>query len=126
MRLKGGCSGIFSRVGSEIRALASAGIDYELVPGVSSTSAAPTLAGFPLTDARGGCSYVVSSAHSPASVDWDTFRKIDTVVLLMGASTLSDLVARMLAHSWDSSKPVRKIQLQMRLDNPDPDHTDFR
>lgn len=45
VRLKGGCPSVFSRVSSELRALAAAGIAAELVPGVSSAIAAPLLAG---------------------------------------------------------------------------------
>jgi siroheme synthase len=44
-RLKGGCPSVFSRVSSELTALAAAGIDVELVPGISSALAAPLLAG---------------------------------------------------------------------------------
>ena len=45
VRLKGGCPSVFARVGSELRALAAAGVPVELVPGVSSALAAPLLAG---------------------------------------------------------------------------------
>lgn len=47
VRLKGGCPSTFSRVASELRALAAAGIPHEMVPGVSSALAAPVLAGEP-------------------------------------------------------------------------------
>lgn len=47
VRLKGGCPSVFARVGSELRALAAAGVPVELVPGVSSALAAPLLAGAP-------------------------------------------------------------------------------
>ena len=45
VRLKGGCPSTFSRVSSELKALAAAGIPHEMVPGVSSALAAPVLAG---------------------------------------------------------------------------------
>lgn len=47
VRLKGGCPSTFSRVASELRALTAAGIQHEMVPGVSSALAAPVLAGEP-------------------------------------------------------------------------------
>ena len=47
VRLKGGCPSVFSRCGSELRALAAAGCAAELVPGVSSALAAPLFAGMP-------------------------------------------------------------------------------
>jgi hypothetical protein len=45
VRLKGGCPSTLSRVSSEAAALAAAGLAYEMVPGVSSATAAPVLAG---------------------------------------------------------------------------------
>ena len=45
VRLKGGCVSTFSRVSSEVASLAAAGLAYEMVPGVSSATAAPVLAG---------------------------------------------------------------------------------
>ncbi|KAF5825592.1 tetrapyrrole methylase [Dunaliella salina] len=47
VRLKGGCPSVFSRVSSEMAALADAGCPFELVPGVSSALAAPLVAGQP-------------------------------------------------------------------------------
>ena len=45
VRLKGGCPSTFSRVSGEMTALTSAGVPFQLVPGVSSATAAPVLAG---------------------------------------------------------------------------------
>lgn len=45
VRLKGGCPAVFSRVHSEMTALRAAGLEFELVPGVSSVLAAPLAAG---------------------------------------------------------------------------------
>ena len=52
VRLKGGCVSVFSRVSSELAALRAAGVEVELVPGVSSVLAAPLLAGEVVTKAR--------------------------------------------------------------------------
>ena len=45
VRLKSGDSGIFGRLEEEITALKEAGIDYEIIPGVTSASAAAAAAG---------------------------------------------------------------------------------
>jgi siroheme synthase len=45
VRLKGGCPSTFSRVSSEAAALSAAGCPFELVPGVSTATAAAVLAG---------------------------------------------------------------------------------
>ena len=52
VRLKGGDPFIFGRGSEEVEALVAAGIDYEVVPGLSTLTAVPGLAGIPLT-ARG-------------------------------------------------------------------------
>jgi uroporphyrin-III C-methyltransferase len=49
VRLKSGDAGIFGRLEEEIEALAAAGIDYEIIPGVTSACAAAAAAGIPLT-----------------------------------------------------------------------------
>ena len=49
VRLKSGDSGIFGRLEEEITALKEAGIEYEIIPGVTSASAAAAAAGIPLT-----------------------------------------------------------------------------
>lgn len=53
VRLKGGCPSVLARVGSELRALAAAGVPVELVPGVSSALAAPLLAGIVVEEGFG-------------------------------------------------------------------------
>lgn len=49
VRLKSGDSGIFGRLEEELVALKEAGIDYEIIPGVTSACAAAAAAGIPLT-----------------------------------------------------------------------------
>src|SRR5271170_1528734 len=63
VRLKGGDPYIFGRGGEEAGALAAAKIHFEVVPGVSSITAAPNYAGIPLTH-RGHCSsFTVFTGH---------------------------------------------------------------
>ena len=49
VRLKSGDPGIFGRLEEEITALRAAGIGFEIIPGVTSASAAAAAAGIPLT-----------------------------------------------------------------------------
>jgi siroheme synthase len=108
VRLKGGCVSIFSRASEEIAALREHGIDYELVPGVSSALAAPALAGFPLTDKALSTSTAVLSAHSPDSIRWAALRSaVDTVVLLMTGKTFVAVLAGALGAGWPPETPVR-------------------
>lgn len=92
VRLKGGDPLIFGRVNPEIDSLQESGCEFELVPGISSALAAPLLAGIPLTDKHFSRCFAVISGHEPHSLDWQALAKIDTLVILMGGSSLQDMV----------------------------------
>ncbi len=101
VRLKGGDPMIFGRGGEEARALAEAGIRFEIVPGVSSLSAVPAYAGIPLTDREyGEAAFAVYSLHRcRAPLSEEQWRKMaegpETLVLFMGM-TLVPLVVEKL------------------------------
>ena len=63
VRLKGGDPFVFGRGDDEIRSLAEAGIPWEVVPGPSSCTAVPALAGYPLTRRAAGRSFAVATAR---------------------------------------------------------------
>mmetsp|Transcript_3709 Transcript_3709/g.6327 ORF Transcript_3709/g.6327 Transcript_3709/m.6327 type:complete len:127 (-) Transcript_3709:1539-1919(-) len=70
-----------------------------MVPGISSALAGPLFAGISLTDKELSRHFVVMSCHDPDILDWTAFAGIDTLVLLMGARQLSDIVQRLQAQS---------------------------
>ncbi|KAI8477453.1 MAG: tetrapyrrole methylase [Monoraphidium minutum] len=111
VRLKGGCPSVFSRAGSELRALAAAGCDHEIVPGVSSALAAPLLAGFPLTDTALSKSFAVTTGHDAAATDWGRLaRGADTLVVLMGGDGLPLIAERLQAAGRPGATPVAIIK----------------
>ena len=102
VRLKGGDPMIFGRGGEEARALAAAGIDFEIVPGVSSLSAVPAYAGIPVTDREYGAASVgIYSLHrrNGGELDDEQWRKMaegpETLVLFMGMTLLSTVVEKL-------------------------------
>lgn len=112
VRLKGGDPFVLGRGGEEAMVLVRAGIEYEVVPGVTSAIAAPAAAGIPLTDRRFASSFaVVTGQEDPrkrSGVDYSTIGT-DTIVLLMGVSNLRRIVEEMLK-SRPRETPVAIIE----------------
>lgn len=116
VRLKGGDPMIFGRGGEESRALAAAGVAFEVVPGVSSISAVPTYAGIPVTDREFGASSLgVFSLHrrNGAPLGEDEWRRMaqgpDTLILLMGKTLLDRVVDRLIHYGRPASTPIAFI-----------------
>lgn len=115
VRLKGGDPFVFGRGGEEAQALRTAGIQFEVVPGVSSIVAAPAYAGIPLTHREFSSSFCVVTGHEGRSkkapaVNWERLATaVDTLVILMGIEMLPHIVARLLAGGRAPETPVAII-----------------
>jgi uroporphyrin-III C-methyltransferase len=115
VRLKGGDSFVFGRGGEEWQACAAAGIPVRVIPGVSSATAAPALAGIPLTHRTMTQGFLVLSGHLPpgaagSSVDWDAVARAGvTVVILMGLATLPAITAELLRRGMAAGTPAATI-----------------
>jgi len=100
VRLKGGDPFVFGRGLEEVETLDAAGIEHDLVPGLSSALAGPALAGISLTDRDHAASFTVLSGHraDDESYDWEAVsRSVDTVVVLMAATTAAAVCRRLIA-----------------------------
>jgi uroporphyrinogen III methyltransferase/synthase len=90
VRLKGGDPCVFGRGGEEAAACRAADLPFEIIPGVSSVSAAPAYAGIPVTHRDTNSAYTVVTGHERADddaarVDWAELAQSDrTLVILMG------------------------------------------
>jgi uroporphyrin-III C-methyltransferase len=110
VRLKGGDPFVFGRGGEETLALAEAGIDFEVVPGVSSISAVPASAGIPVTHRGVSSQVTVASGHDPEALDYEALaRAPGTLVLFMALSGLTEIAARLVAHGRDPQTPAAVI-----------------
>ncbi len=116
VRLKGGDPYIFGRGAEEAEALAQARIPFEVVPGVSSISAASNYAGIPLTH-RDHCSnFTVFTGHegddkAGSSLDFDQIARISgTKVILMGVTHLPELTQALRARGMAETTPVAIVQ----------------
>ncbi|GAB1539266.1 uroporphyrinogen-III C-methyltransferase [Scytonema sp. NUACC21] len=110
VRLKSGDPFIFGRSTSEIEALKAAGCAFEVVPGISSALAAPLLAGIPLTDPVMSRCFAVFTAHEPDALDWEALSRLETVVALMGAGQLGEIVHRLLRQGRSRGTPIAIIK----------------
>jgi uroporphyrinogen III methyltransferase / synthase len=110
VRLKSGDPFIFGRVTAELDALIAANCEYEVVPGLSTALVAPLLAGIPLTDPVLSRGFAVITAHFPDDLDWDAVARMQTIVILMGTRTLSEIVAQLLKHDRSPTTPIAIIR----------------
>ncbi|MGE4169384.1 MAG: uroporphyrinogen-III C-methyltransferase [Candidatus Margulisiibacteriota bacterium] len=108
VRLKGGDPLLFGRGGEEMAFLHDAGIDYEVVPGVSSAFAVPAYAGIPLTDRDRSRSvaFVTGSPKAGDSLATLPMPKADTLVYLMGVSHLEAHCTRLQDEGWPDTTPA--------------------
>jgi uroporphyrin-III C-methyltransferase len=114
VRLKGGDPFVFGRGGEEISALAAAGIDVEVVPGITAGVAAPAVAGIPVTDRRHAQGVIFVTGHSadPAhEPDWDALARSGlTLVVYMGVSRCAAISARLIEGGLAADTPAAAIQ----------------
>jgi len=109
VRLKGGDPFVFGRGGEEAIALASAGVEFEIVPGISSAIAAPALAGIPVTHRGVAASFLVVSGHAESAYGpvIDGLRPHSaTLVVLMGVGQANALATRLMSLGWRPDTPV--------------------
>lgn len=115
VRLKGGDPFVFGRGGEEAEALVTAGVPYEIVPGVSSAIAAPAYAGIPVTHRACASSVAIVTGHQATNggskVKWRQLaRSVDTVVILMGLQNLRQIMRRLMEGGCEPDRPVALIQ----------------
>ena len=115
VRLKGGDPFVFGRGGEEGLILAEAGIDFEIVPGISSAIAAPAYAGIPVTHRDYASSVAIVTGHSAAlgtdsPVRWEQLSTAaDTLVVLMGIGHLRQITERLINYGRKPETPTALI-----------------
>jgi uroporphyrinogen III methyltransferase/synthase len=119
VRLKGGDPFIFGRGGEEAEALAVAGIEFEVVPGITSAIAVPAFAGIPLTHREHGSFVAFVTGHEDesrgeSSVPWDELAHAanprGTIVILMATARLRGVLKRLADAGLPPSTPAAAIQ----------------
>jgi uroporphyrin-III C-methyltransferase len=112
VRLKSGDPMVFGRGAEELEFLTQHGFDVEIVPGVSSVTAAPALAGIPLTYRGVASSFTVLAGHRQAvkEIDWPAFRHTGTLVVLMGVENRAEIATCLIHGGRPARDPVAFLQ----------------
>lgn len=113
VRLKGGDPFIFGRGGEEALALKKQGIEYEIIPGVSSSYAVAAYNGIPVTHRECASSLHIITGHESKEkrgnsvLDFEVLAKEEgTLVFLMGLSNLSNIVRELIRNGKDKTTPA--------------------
>lgn len=112
VRLKGGDPFVFGRGGEEILELVEEGIDFEVIPGVTSAIGVPTSLGLPVTHRAVSTSLTIVTGHEDPTkkekqVKWDY--TADTIIVLMGIGNMKENTNELLKYR-DPKTPACVIE----------------
>ena len=116
VRLKGGDPFVFGRGGEEGEALRAAGVEFEVVPGVTAGVAATAYAGIPVTHRDDASAVAFVTGHedpekAETALDWDALAAFPgTLVFYMGVKRLAENAAALIAAGRDPEQPAAAIE----------------
>lgn len=117
VRLKGGDPYIFGRGGEEGQELRAAGVDFVVVPGISSSYSVPAYCGIPVTHRDYASSFHVITGHEgnhkngATVLDYGTLaREEGTLIFLMGLKNLPNIVKNLIENGKNPKTPAGVLQ----------------
>lgn len=122
VRLKGGDPFVFGRGSEEAAALRAAGIEYEIVPGVTAAVAAAEYAGISITHREHASAVAFVTGHEDPnkpehSIDYANLARFSgTLVFYMGLHRLPDIVDSLMANGKDEHTPACVISQGTRTE----------
>jgi uroporphyrinogen III methyltransferase/synthase len=115
-RLKGGDPFLFGRGAEEAQAIVDAGIEFEIVPGITSAIAGPAYAGIPVTHRADNSHVIFFTGHedpekTESAIDYAALAKLGgTQVMLMGVERLGSITREMLRQGVRNDLPVALVR----------------
>jgi uroporphyrinogen III methyltransferase/synthase len=116
VRLKGGDPFVFGRGGEEGEALREAGVEFEVVPGVTAGVAASAYAGIPVTHRDDASAVAFVTGHenpekAETALDWEALARFPgTLVFYMGVKRLGDNAAALIAAGRDTDEAAAAVE----------------
>jgi len=116
VRLKGGDPFVFGRGGEEGEALRGAGVEFELVPGITAGVAATAYAGIPVTHRDDASAVAFITGHEDpekeeSALDWEALARFPgTLVFYMGVKRLRDNAAALIAAGREADEPAAAVE----------------
>src|SRR3954471_18665854 len=116
VRLKGGDPFVFGRGGEEGEALRAAGVEFELVPGITAGVAASAYAGIPVTHRDDASAVAFVTGHEDpekeeSALDWEALARFPgTLVFYMGVKRLRDNAAALIAAGRNPAEPAAVVE----------------
>ena len=114
VRLKGGDPFVFGRGGEEILELVNEGIEFEVIPGITSAIAVPEYAGIPVSHRGINTSFHIFTGHTQQDGKWIDFSVVGklegTLIFLMGIKNLEKIVNGLTENGKDIKTPVAVIE----------------
>jgi uroporphyrinogen III methyltransferase/synthase len=116
VRLKGGDPFIFGRGGEEMEALASAGLPFEIVPGVTTPLGIAAYTGVPLTHREHSSAVTFVTGHNVDAIDWKKIGASETIVLFMGLVNFPAIARALIEGGRLADTPAMAVRWATRPD----------
>lgn len=116
VRLKGGDPFVFGRGGEEGEALRAAGVEFELVPGITAGVAATAYAGIPVTHRDDASAVAFVTGHEDpgkeqSALDWEALARFPgTLVFYMGVKRLAGNATALIEAGRDAGEPAAAVE----------------
>ncbi len=113
-RLKGGDSFVFGRGGEEAIYIKDRGVEFEFIPGITSSISVPEYAGIPVTHRGVAVSFRVVTGHeapgkAKSQIPWENYKTDDTIVFLMGLHNLDFIAKKLIEIGKPKDFPIAVI-----------------